>query len=884
MNRAFLKLLAFIFFLSASLPAICLAQSDDQQVLLSPQDLEIYKSQTEQLVRFMEFAFNTLGNPDVSTREKDIIINQSYLKFFASGKVQIEDDLVEGRFTVTNKDVQAYLKDIDFFFENVEFTFNIEEISYNVNDKGQVFFIVTTTRTISGIGVEGDTIYNNQQRFIEVNLDRNERDLKIASIYTSKLSEKEDMRNWWASLSAGWRLFFAKGIMINNVYPLKDVLGFEEDRVFIERFQVTVIEGYILESRRPDTIDANPQQIYTEIARLWKTESIDITAFPFILDLSPLSKLSELRTINISGAWVDDLTPIRNLTHLENLIISNSQVSTLDPLRYSINLKNLDVSHTAISDLSPLPAFPSLERLNLSESSVTDITPVSSLPKLSDLRFANTSVHDLSPLANTITLNVIDISNTPVTRLDSLSKLQTLERLHADNIAITDLSPLENLTNLQYIFLEGSDISDIQILSGLPSLKRIYCDRTRITREQANRFMQENPDVLVIYESQALTTWWAGLPPNWIKVFSTIVSFSNPPTREELHEIANITHIDISGNREILSLAPLRQLLGLRSLRASNSGIFSIDPLKENIDLEELDISSTGIYDISVIVNLRILERLNLNNTPVRDISVLKENHRLRFLDLEGTEVSSLESLTLVSNLDIVFCDGLETEHEEISRIYDANPNVTIVYQTENLNAWWESLSQAWKDVFMNQILMESQPARLQLQRLVDLPELDISNLRGLDKLKPLKPFHRLLVLKMNDVQIGDLNPLANLTKLRELYLSNNPVSSLEPIANLSELLILDCSNTQVRNLNDISNLYNLQVLNISGTQVRNLRPLRDFHTLRQLDCFNTRIRSLRPLENLENLELLRCYNTPLWPWALKRFQEAQPGCEVVYY
>ncbi len=880
----FLAILLSILLLTAFSPSPACAQEVEEQAVLSPQEMEAFMNQTEQLVRFMEFTFNTLGSPDASAREKDIIINQSYLKFFVSARVQIEDDLVEGRFTVTNKDVQAYLKDIDFFFREVVFTFNIEDISYNVNDKGQVFFIATTTRTLSGIGVEGDTIYNTQQRFIEVNLDRNTRDLKIASIYTSKLSEKEDMQNWWSSLSADWRLFFARGSMINDVYPLKDVLGFEDDRIFIERFQVSVIEGYILESRRPDTIYANPQQIYTEIGRLWKTESIDITAFPYIFDLDPLSKLSELRTINISGTWVDDLTPIRNLTRLENLIISGSQVNSLEPLRYSINLKNLDASHTAISDLSPLPAFPSLERLNLSGSSVTDIMQVSFLPKLSDLRLANTSVSNLSPLAGAANLVVVDISNTAVTRLDSLGPLHSLERLHADNTAITDLSPLANLAELQYLFIEGTKISDISALSNLPSLKRIYCDRTRITREQANRFMQENPDVLVIYESQALTAWWAGLPQRWIDVFSSLVAFSDPPTREELHEIANIAHIDISGNREILSLAPLRQLLGLRTLRASNTGIFSIDPLKENIDLEELDISSTVIYDIAVIASLRILEHLNLNNTPVQDISALKDNHRLRFLDIEGTEISSLSPLAFVSNLEIVFCDGLDPDPEEITRIYDANPNVTLVYQTESLNDWWESLNRAWKDVFRNQILMDSPPARLQLQRLIDLTELDISNLRGLDNLEPLKPFHRLSVLKMNDIQIGDLTPLANLSKLRELYFSNNPVNSLEPIANLSQLTVLDCSNTQVRNLNDISNLTDIQVLNVSGTQIRNLRPLREMHSLRQLDCYNTRIRGLRTLENLENLELLRCYNTPLWPWALKRFQEAQPGCEVVYY
>jgi hypothetical protein len=102
-------------------------QNNSPEELLSQDDMQNYLQQSEQLVRFMEFAFNTLGDPEVSAREKDIIINQSYLKFFSSAKVQIEDDLVEGRFTVTNKEVQAYLKDIDFFLQKCTFAFSISK-------------------------------------------------------------------------------------------------------------------------------------------------------------------------------------------------------------------------------------------------------------------------------------------------------------------------------------------------------------------------------------------------------------------------------------------------------------------------------------------------------------------------------------------------------------------------------------------------------------------------------------------------------------------------------------------------------------------------------------------------------------------------------------
>ena len=48
---------------------------------------------------------------------REIAVN--YTKFFRDEDVQVEDDLIDERETVTNKNVQAYLKDVDFFFKNV---------------------------------------------------------------------------------------------------------------------------------------------------------------------------------------------------------------------------------------------------------------------------------------------------------------------------------------------------------------------------------------------------------------------------------------------------------------------------------------------------------------------------------------------------------------------------------------------------------------------------------------------------------------------------------------------------------------------------------------------------------------------------------------------
>ena len=65
-----------------------------------------YDEEVRQMISFLEYSMNVLGNPAFTAKEKDVVINESYAKIFVNEKVQIEDDLAEKRDVVTNKDVQ----------------------------------------------------------------------------------------------------------------------------------------------------------------------------------------------------------------------------------------------------------------------------------------------------------------------------------------------------------------------------------------------------------------------------------------------------------------------------------------------------------------------------------------------------------------------------------------------------------------------------------------------------------------------------------------------------------------------------------------------------------------------------------------------------------
>ena len=117
-------------------------------------DVKQHEQEVRDMVAFLEYVLNTIGSSSTSARDKDMLITESYAKIFRDAKVQIEDDLVEKRNVITNKDVQAYLKDVDFFFDDVKFEFTIKDIQGKVNANDKLFYKVSLIRNIKGITAE----------------------------------------------------------------------------------------------------------------------------------------------------------------------------------------------------------------------------------------------------------------------------------------------------------------------------------------------------------------------------------------------------------------------------------------------------------------------------------------------------------------------------------------------------------------------------------------------------------------------------------------------------------------------------------------------------------------------------------------------------------
>lgn len=819
-----------------------------QEKTLSKEELEEYQGRVESLVSFFQYMLNNVGAAETPQGEKDIIINETYLKAFRDEKVQIEDDLVTDRINPVNKDIQAYMKDVDFFFNSVQFRFEVEQIESLLNEEGKTFFRVTMKRQLEAVTYEGDSIDHVMTRFMEINLDVVRKDLKIASVYTTRLSEREDLTNWWNAMNPEWKKILAGEILLRDSLPLAEVHYINDTTLVFDSTEVAL----------------ETAEIFNALKRISSTELVDLTGNTSIENLEPLEQLENLRVLRLSGTQVTELKPIRNLTNLEILDASNTLLSDLSSLQYARALKELNLSSSLVSDLSPVTGLESLERINMSQTPFTAFNQLTSFPNLVELRLISLQIPDLSFIREIPKLHTLLISSTNVTDLGALSGHPALSQVFCDNTMISSLSGLENL----------------------PQLKRLYMDNTPLSVAETNAFRKRNPRVLIIFQSSNMLLWWEALPDFWKEILSGYVNFEDvlQPKKEELAELGYIDALDLSNRSEVVSLEPLRPLIFLQRLNLSGTGANSLNSIADLRDLRVLNIAHTSINDLRPLAKMENLTQLDINNTPLERLDGAENLKNLRSINIDSTLVADLSPLFALSNLELLRAAYSRVTAEDAIALWDSNGKVKIIFDTPGIQAWYRELPDYWKSIFQTNSPLNPEPSPEQLHDLYAKTQIEITAGTMVQDLTPLTFLPRLKSLSAIDCRINSLQPLVNMSKLEVLRLSRNPIQDISPLQQLGSLRILELDNTAIENLEAVQGLAVLEELRVAGTNVKRVNELSQLYNLRFLDISNTQVRTLKPIFGLNKLESLRCFNTRLNANRVSDFSIAVPSCDVLFY
>ena len=803
---------------------------------LSKDEITKYENEINSMITYLEETMNFLGDSTTSALEKEIVFTESWSKIFIDDKVQIEDDLDVNRKTPINKDVQAYLKDIDFFFKWANFKLDLQSIANSTRDDGTIFFKATLTRHLTAKTITDEAIDNMKNRFVEINLDRQNNSLKIASIYTTKINEKETLRNWWNGLSQSWKTRLGSDVVLDDGTTLADL-------------NIGALSDF--------------SELDAKLKLVTQKQRVDISGIREIISLEPLSELSDLTWLDVSGTSIEDLSPVRNLNKLKVLRANSTLIEDLSALKYNITLEELEVANTTVEDLSVLTSLRNLLKLNLNNTQVSRISNLKNCPNLTSLNLGGTRIANVVVLQDLAQLKSLDISNTSVRDLGPVNSIKDLQSLNISGSAVSNLQALSELENLRELYCSNTSISDLTPLKGNRRLSKIYCDHSGVHDAEASAFTQSNPFALVIYDTEALKTWWRELPIYWKAVFSKQIKVDSEPTTEQLHQIINMQELDLSGNTFMQNLIPVSRLTNLRSLNISNTEIGYLQPIQGLANLESLNISHTYISDLKPLQDMGNLKYLNVMNTPVKDLSALVND----------------------GNIEVVEADSTTIGKSQVVALKESQRQVTVVYQTEALKAWWNGLDPIWQAIFRNAIATQSEtPNALELQQILDLRELEITPELPIISIEPLTDLMWLERLTINNQGVSDLKPLANKEFLLELNAQNNPISSLSPIESSTLLELLNIENTQIKDLGPLSKMNNLVTLNASGTVVKSLKPLSSLQKLENLFVNNTNVRSISPVENMPSLKQLKVYNTKVKKRAVESLQHKRLDLNIIYY
>lgn len=781
-----------------------------------------FSAKVEDQVRFLEYLLNTIGNQETSSRDKDVIIRESYLKIFRDEKVQVEDDLLLDRKVVTNKDVTAYLKDIEFFYKNIEFKFKIREVKPAQKESGEVYFLASLDRTISATAITGEKVTNTKPRFVEINLDDKSQELKIVSVYTTKISRDEELTAWWESLDLPWKSYFQSRFNLS-----------ETDSVYLDWYY-----------------------------RFVSIDTLNISGNTTISTLGPLSELRDLKVIDLSNTGITDLSPISNVTFLESLNISNTPTEDIQFIKYSDRLKHLDISHTQILDISQLLNLKSLISLKVEKTPILSFAVLNEFKNLTQLDLAESGFNNVENIKDLSQLKSLNLSGNYMINLSELSGLSSLNSLNLSQTNIQDVTPIASLENLELLDITGSQVADISSLESLTSLKKILADETQLSPLAADIFVRKNPEVLLIHHVKNLESWWSSLSSEW----KAALKRNNPAITND------------SPTVEILT-----QTITVTKLNLDSAQLDNLIPITRFVNLSHLNFSNNPISDLLPLSEVKTLVQIIGKNTQVTELSALAENDLLEYLDLEYSPISSIQVVTALPDLVLLNVNEADFDPSIIPEMLIQRPDMNIIYRTDELNIWWNDLDTNWKDIFRKKFALSENPETEKLHLLAAQSELSIRSV-SISDLIPLSVFVNLRSLEVFDAPISSVAPLSARMLLTKLRLSQVPVADFLPLSGLSLLEDLDLSNTGIAELTPISNLTELRKLNLSGTNLKTLKGLESLGALEELDVASTNLRNLKPIDGLNNLKKLSCFNTNLTTRSVESFKSSHPDCEVRFY
>lgn len=404
-----------------------------------------------------------------------------------------------------------------------------------------------------------------------------------------------------------------------------------------------------------------------------------------ISDISPLSQLSNLRTLTLSFNQISEIDSLIKLVYLQTIYFDHNPIFEKIPqrLRNSQNAKGIIQWAREFYKKDTKPISDIVTAIKQDTKLIPDVAPaviqdakpihhlvpevIQNKKKSSDLaqrlilecKALQTPILDLGncglteipeEVCDCVWLEKLIISNRYYDVYRGISvesknegekniiseiplhieKLSQLKVLFLSNYSgeergeMTDITPLEGLVNLQELHLENNHIKNIDSLSKLKNLKVLSLHNNVINNIDA------------LGQLYNLETLYLGI--NQIQSI------------ESLSQLINLQLLFLFDN-QIQSIKSLQPLINLKVLHLSNNHLQSVEYLQSLINLEVLHIGNNQIQSIESLRPLINLNTLILESNQIQSTESLSSLINLEKLDIENNLIENIESLVPLINL-----------------------------------------------------------------------------------------------------------------------------------------------------------------------------------------------------------------------------------------
>ena len=349
-----------------------------------------------------------------------------------------------------------------------------------------------------------------------------------------------------------------------------------------------------------------------------------------VLDLSPLSSLSNCIDLSITGPYqepLDNVSVLSGMPQLENLKLKN--ITSLKDLNFVKNmpkLKSLTLDTLPILSLDGLANHLSLNSLYLDCHDVENVNALSTLSSLQKLYidYHNYDIPDLHGLT------ALEEANLLVWDLDKIAHMPSLKKLTIRNY-MSDYSAdvLRGMTSLSDLCFIGRGITGLvdtdlgNALRELPALERLTMLGTPMDRYKDYTKALSNIGVREMYFYPEDDSNVADGPVLSLSLSRMEEDNSTEILALEKAEIHNVD--DDSRNFDQNAKAYLSHFKAVKKLIIPGNKLQSLDCLEGLTTIEELDISDNYISDISMLRNLPNLKKVKLSGNSIANMEILPD-------------------------------------------------------------------------------------------------------------------------------------------------------------------------------------------------------------------------------------------------------------------